>query len=248
VIEQAAILEADAQAMHHLSLDAETPVLVLANSGWHPGVLGLISSRLKEKYNRPVFAVSLDPDGGGHGSGRSITGVDLGTAVRKAVDEGVLASGGGHAMAAGVSLKANGLVSFTAFMRNAIQASVREARLYAGQAIDVVSTAKGLSALMFEDLERAGPYGSHMPEPIFALANQLVEDVRVVGQNHVRLRLKGDDGGSTNAISFRASETTFGQALLAHGGKRMHVAGTLSLDQWSGTPRVQMRLVDVALV
>ena len=247
VIEQAAILEADAQAIHQLSVDEQIPVIVLAHSGWHPGVLGLISSRLKEKYNRPVFSISLEADGSGHGSGRSISGVDLGTAVRKAVDEGVLASGGGHAMAAGISLNANGLARFSAFMRHAIEADVREARLYAGQAIDVVSTAKGLSTSMFEDFERAGPYGSHMSEPIFALANQIVEDVRIVGQSHVRLRLKGEDCGITNAISFRSSETVFGQALLAHYGKRMHVAGTLSLDQWSSSPRVQMRLVDAAL-
>ncbi len=248
VIEQAALLDAEAQAIQQLDQDPDRAVIVLAHENWHPGILGLISSRLKEKYNRPVFSISLEEDGGGHGSGRSISGVDLGSAVRAAVEADVLTNGGGHAMAAGITVKPHGVRPFADFMTAYIRDAVGAARLYAGLAIDSVSTSQGLSVSLLEELDKAGPYGANMPEPVFAIADQLVDDVRIVGMQHVKLRLRGGDGGIFNAMIFRAADTLFGQELLRRQGTRLHVAGTLSVDHWGNIPRVQMRLMDAANV
>jgi single-stranded-DNA-specific exonuclease len=246
VIEQAAESQAEAEALASLGLEDKGNVIVTASEGWHPGVVGLVASRLKEKFQRPAFAVALEPGGTGTGSGRSIPGVDLGAAVRSAVREGLLVKGGGHAMAAGITLRKERLAEFRAFMEQTLASVVTEARHVKEFLIDGAVSARGVTTDFAAILNRAGPFGSGNPEPVIALpAHQLIY-ADEVGQAHLRLRFKSSDGAIVNAIAFRSVGQKLGQALLANRGQSLHVAGSVSVDRWQGAERVQLRVIDVA--
>ena len=238
------LAEAEALALVGLD-DTGASVVVTAGEGWHPGIVGIIAGRLREKFGRPAFAIALQP-GGGTGSGRSIPGVDLGRAVRGAVEAGVLVKGGGHAMAAGVTLGAGGVAAFRAFIEAELAAAANAAREADALAIDATLTAAGATPALVADLERAGPFGSGSPEPVFVLPAHRVADVAPVGKGHVRLRAVAGDGTSIDAICFRAADEPLGKALLASRGESLHLAGTLSVDRWGGRERVQLRLLDAA--
>jgi single-stranded-DNA-specific exonuclease len=245
-IELATVAQAEAEAMAALGLEDKGAIVVTAGQGWHPGVVGLVAARLKERYGRPAFAIAVDASGTGTGSGRSIAGVDLGRAVRRAVQDGVLVKGGGHAMAAGITLRKDGLAAFRAFMEDALSAAVTLARRERALSIDGAVSAGGVNVALCEMLARAGPYGAGNPEPLLALPGHTLSYADVVGENHIRARFKSPDGKFVNAIAFRAAGTDLGRALLDKRGDPMHAAGTLSIDRWQGEERVQMRLVDLA--
>src|ERR1700690_500333 len=183
-IELATVAQAEAEAMAALGLEEKGAVVVTAGQGWHPGVVGLVAARLKERYGRPAFAIALEP--GGTGSGRSIAGVDLGLAVRRAVREGLLLKGGGHAMAAGITLKKDALAAFRAYLEDALSASVAAARRESGLAIDGAVSAGGVNLALVEMLARAGPYGAGNPEPMLALPAHTLSYADLVGENHIR--------------------------------------------------------------
>jgi single-stranded-DNA-specific exonuclease len=247
VIEQAAEAQAEAEALASIGLEDKLAVIVTASEGWHPGVVGLVASRLKEKFSRPAFAIALEPGGIGTGSGRSIAGVDLGKAVRQAVADGLLLKGGGHAMAAGVTLRKEKLAEFRAYLENALARDVAEARHVNELYIDGAVSARAVTPELATTLNRAGPFGSGNPEPVLALpAHQLVF-ADEVGQAHLRLRFKSGDGAIVNGIAFRSVGQKLGNALLANRGQQLHVAGSLSVDRYQGAERVQFRVVDVAL-
>ncbi len=246
-IELATVAQAEAEAMAALGLEEKGAVVVTAGEGWHPGVVGLVAARLKERYGRPAFAIALEPGGIGTGSGRSIAGVDLGQAVRRAVREGLLLKGGGHAMAAGITLKKGTLAAFRAFCEDALAAPVEAARRESGLAIDGAVSAGGVNLALVDMLSRAGPYGAGNPEPTLALPAHTLAYADVVGENHIRARFKSGDGKQVNAIAFRAAGKPLGQALLDNRGRPMHAAGSLAIDRWQGEERVQMRLTDVAM-
>ncbi|TGN89834.1 single-stranded-DNA-specific exonuclease RecJ [Bradyrhizobium yuanmingense] len=247
VIEQAAEAQAEAEALASIGLEDKLAVIVTASEGWHPGVVGLVASRLKEKFSRPAFAIALEPGGIGTGSGRSIAGVDLGKAVRQAVADGILLKGGGHAMAAGVTLRKEKLAEFRAYLETALARDVAEARHVNELYIDGAVTARAVTPELAATLNRAGPFGSGNSEPVLALpAHQLVF-ADEVGQSHLRLRFKAGDGAIVNGIAFRSVGQKLGNALLANRGQQMHVAGSLSVDRYQGAERVQFRVVDVAL-
>jgi len=209
--------------------------------------VGLVASRLKEKFARPAFAVALEPGGIGTGSGRSISGVDLGKAVRNAVKEGILMKGGGHAMAAGVTLRKERLADFRAFMETALAADVANSRRENELLIDGAVTARAVTPELVATLNRAGPFGSANPEPVIALpAHQLVY-ADEVGEAHLRLRFKSGDGAIVNGIAFRAVGQKLGNALVENRGQPLHVAGSLAVDRWQGAERVQLRVLDVAV-
>ena len=232
--------------MAALGLEEKGAVVVTAAANWHPGVVGLIAARLKERFNRPAFAIALEPGGTGTGSGRSIAGVDLGQVVRRAVGEGLLLKGGGHAMAAGVTLKHGALGAFRAYLENALAASVEVARADRSLLIDGAVSAAGANVELINTIAKAGPFGAGNPEPVIALPSHRVIYAEQVGQAHVRARLKAGDGATVNAIAFRAAGQPLGQALIEGRGQAFHAAGTLSIDRWNGAERVQMRLIDVA--
>jgi single-stranded-DNA-specific exonuclease len=245
-IERDCVLQAEAEAEASLGKDDNVPVIVTAAEGWHPGVVGLVAARLRERYGRPSFAIALGAGGVGTGSGRSIPGADLGQVVRQAVADGLLLKGGGHAMAAGVTLHKDRLAQFRAFLEDALRAPVTAARREDLLSIDGAVSAAGVTVELCNLLARGGPYGSGNPEPILALPNHTIAFADPVGENHVRVRLRSLDGAFVNAIAFRAADKPLGRALLENRGRAVHAAGCLAVDRYQGTERVQFRVIDIA--
>jgi single-stranded-DNA-specific exonuclease len=245
VIERATVEEAEAEALASLGLAEEGAAVVVAGEGWHPGVVGLVASRLKDRYRRPAFAIAFLGETG-TGSGRSIPGVDLGKVVRLAVDRGLLVKGGGHAMAAGLTITRERVDDFRSFLEEQVGAAVALARQDESLLIDAAMTAASARPDLVTSIERAGPFGAGNPEPVFVFpAHQLVDVVRV-GTNHIKVRALAGDGTKIDAIAFRAADSPLGEALLAARGTSVHLAGHLSLDHWGGNERVQLRLIDMA--
>jgi single-stranded-DNA-specific exonuclease len=245
-IEQGMLAEAEAEALASLGLEEKGAVVVTAAANWHPGVVGLIAARLKERFNRPAFAIALEPGGTGTGSGRSIQGVDLGKAVRQAVADSLILKGGGHAMAAGVTLKRERLAEFRAYLEQTLAENVATSRAEHSLLVDGAVSASGANAALIATLGRAGPFGAGNPEPVIVLPAHTVAFADRVGENHVRARLKSGDGAVLDAIAFRANEQPIGKALMASRGRAIHAAGTLCVDRWNGSERVQLRISDVA--
>jgi single-stranded-DNA-specific exonuclease len=245
-IELKTLAEAEAEALAALGIEEKGAVVVTAAPGWHPGIVGLVAARLKERFDRPAFAIALEASGRGSGSGRSIPGVDIGRVVRAAVAQGLLLKGGGHAMAAGVTLATERLAEFRSYLETSLAGAVDAARRDDALLIDGAVVASGSTPDLVTTIARAGPFGSGNPEPVFALPSHTVAYADIVGQNHVRARLRAADGTMIPAIAFRCVGRPLGDALLAHRGRQVHAAGTLSLDRRQGENAVQMRLIDIA--
>src|SRR5712671_1062613 len=247
VIEAATVAEAEAEAMAALGIEEKGAVVVTAAAGWHPGVVGLVAARLKEKFGRPAFAIALEPGDSGTGSGRSIPGVDLGRVVRHAVAQGLLTKGGGHAMAAGITLKRGALGAFRAYLEETLAPMVESARREDALLIDGAVSATAANIDLHATIDRAGPFGAGNPEPVIALPGHAIAYAEPVGQAHVRARFRAGDGAIINAIAFRAVGQKLGDALLNNRGQPVHVAGCLAVDRWQGQERLQMRIIDIAL-
>jgi len=242
VMLEEAIAEADAEIG-----GGEGPaVLVTASERWHAGVVGLIASRLKDRFHRPAVAIAMQPNGVGTGSGRSVAGVDLGHAVRRAVERGILVKGGGHAMAAGLTVEKPRLGELRAFLEESLRRAVSGSEEADGLAVDAALSARGASLDLISLVDRAGPFGSGNAEPMFAFPAHQVTFADANGNGHVRVTLRGADGTTLKATAFRAADTPLGRALLAGRGRQMHVAGTLSIDSWQGRRQPALRIVDVA--
>lgn len=238
--------EAEAEALAEYGNGDGASVIITARESWHPGIVGLIASRLKDKFRRPAFAIAFDSAGKGTGSGRSINGFDMGRMVRAAVDAGLLVKGGGHAMAAGLTVERSNLGKLRAFFTEKAEKQV--AGLVANETlkIDGAIGASGATVELIDRLETAGPYGSGHPQPIFALPSHRLRDSRLVGQSHIKITLEAQDGGRVDGIAFRAAETPLGELLMSSRGAQIHVAGTLGADHWQGSRRVQLRVTDAA--
>ncbi|WP_336487202.1 single-stranded-DNA-specific exonuclease RecJ [Methylobacterium nigriterrae] len=245
-IEAEAVQAAEAEMDRALGLDPDRPVLVAGSADWHPGIVGLIAARLKERFGRPAFAFALRPDGTAVGSGRSILGADLGLAVRAGVEAGLALKGGGHAMAAGATLASGDLARFQAHLAEALGSAVQAARAVEALLLDGTVSAGGATAETVRLIQRAGPFGQGAPEPVFALPRHRIVDAGIVGHGHVRARLRSRDGQAIGAITFRAAHGPLGQAVLNGVGREFHVAGTLSCDRWRGAERAQVRICDLA--
>ncbi len=245
-MEAAMLQEAEAEALAEYGNGDGASVIVTARENWHPGIVGLIASRLKDKFRRPAFAIAFDPMGKGTGSGRSINGFDMGRMVRAAVDAGLLVKGGGHAMAAGLTVERSNLGKLRAFFTEKAEKQV--AGLVANETlkIDGALGASGATVELIDRLETAGPYGSGHPQPVFALPSHRLRDSRLVGQSHIKITLEAQDGGRVDGIAFRAAETPLGELLMSSRGAQIHVAGTLGADHWQGSRRVQLRVTDAA--
>ncbi|MBZ8134535.1 single-stranded-DNA-specific exonuclease RecJ [Afifella sp. IM 167] len=247
-IEAEAVAEAAADTEAAIARRGATPPLVLAvGETWHPGVVGLVAARLKERFGRPAFAVTFDgPGADGTGSGRSIPGVDLGAAVRAAVAEGILKKGGGHHMAAGITVERGRLADFSAFLEARLAGAVEKALAEDFLKLDALVTAEGASRELFAELEKCGPYGAGHASPVVALPAHRIAYADVVGTSHVKLDLRSASGGRIKAMAFREAESPLGQALLKGRGEPMHVAGTLTLNRWGGQEKVELRVLDAA--
>ena len=247
IVEAQMLEEADAQvAVAAGPLRDPGPLVFASSPDWHPGIVGLIAARLKERWKRPAFAISFDRGEMGTGSGRSIAGVDLGQAVRAALEAGLVTKGGGHAMAAGLTVAAGQLDALRAFLSERLSQSVASASAEAVLAVDGLLTAGGATADFVDRVERAGPFGSGNPDPVFVFPAHRIQFADEVGQGHVRLTIASADGSSMKAIAFRAANEPLGKLIFAARGRNLHLAGSLSLDHWQGEPRVQLRLVDAA--
>jgi len=223
-------------------------VQVVAGHGWHPGVIGIVAGRIKEKTGKPALVIALDADTGqGKGSGRSIAGVDLGAAIIAARESGLLVAGGGHAMAAGLTIDEARLEQFSDWLESHLAGPV--ARASAGQVLrlDLSLAPRGLNPLLVETLDAAGPFGVGWPGPRIAVGPVRLVKADVVGNAHLRLIAAGDDGASFKAIAFRAAESTMGQTLL-HGarGRKLWLAGRAKIDDWGPRPAAELHLEDAA--
>ncbi|MCR4268879.1 single-stranded-DNA-specific exonuclease RecJ [Nitratireductor sp. ZSWI3] len=245
-MEMVMLAEARAEADAELMAGEGPAVLVTASERWHPGIVGLIASRLKDHARRPAFAIAFDPNGRGTGSGRSIPGFDLGKLVREAVAEGLLVKGGGHAMAAGITVERAMLGRLRAFFEERAAAAVMRLRDAESLKIDAALSAEGAGLALLDALETAGPYGSGHPTPVLALPRHRLADARVVGNGHVKAELRSQTGARIEAIAFRAAETDLGTFLFNSRGNTLHVAGTLAANHWNGNRRVQLRIQDAA--
>jgi single-stranded-DNA-specific exonuclease len=239
------LAEAEAEAMASLGLEEQGAVVVVSGDGWHPGVVGLVASRLKERFRRPAVAIAFDGETG-TGSARSIAGVDLGRSVRAAVEAGVLVKGGGHAMAAGLTVERARLGDLRAFLEQRLGAAVAAAREVDGMEVDGALTARGLTLALVEQIERAGPFGAGAPEPTFALPRHRITDVADVGDQHLRVRATSGDGSSVSMMAFRARGAPLGDFLKARRGESVHLLGHLGVDSFRGEQRPQFRLIDAA--
>ena len=246
VIEAAALEDGQAQADRQVLENPDCAVLLVGSADWHPGVVGLVAARLKERFRRPAFAIAWGADGSGTGSGRSVPGVDLGAAVRGAVEAGLLVKGGGHAMAAGLTVMQSAVKDLSVWLQDRLAAQAAIFRRDAALRIDGLITASAATAPLVHLLEKAGPYGSASPEPVFALPNHVLVDATIVSaQEHVRVRLKAGDGVILNGIAFRAGSQPLGQALRRAVGHAVHVTGTLGIDRWGGAEKPQLRVIDM---
>ncbi|MCR9070368.1 MAG: single-stranded-DNA-specific exonuclease RecJ [Alphaproteobacteria bacterium] len=223
----------------------DSPVLVVAGDGWHPGVVGIVASRLKDRFHRPACVIGVD-GGVGKGSGRSVPGVDLGAAVIAAHQAGVLEKGGGHAMAAGFTVAASQIEAFRAFLAERVSAALSGSPLVAELSVDAAVSPRGANADLVRAVSRVGPFGTGNSEPRFVLSGARIVSSGVVGENHVRCTLAGGDGGRVNAIAFRAMAGDLGPALLQAGQLPVHVAGHLRLDDFRGGDNVQLVIDDAA--
>lgn len=241
------LMEAEAEASLEISGGEGASVIVTASDNWHPGIVGLLASRLKEKARRPAFAIAFNPSGVGSGSGRSIAGLDLGRLVRGALDKGLLVKGGGHAMAAGITIERAKLGALRAFFEEEAAQAVSRLREKQSLSIDGALAASGATVSLYEALQKAGPYGSAHPQPVLALPHHVLADVRGVGRDHVRVALRGADGKRVAAIAFRAAEGDLGRFLFNNIGQSVHIAGNLSLNHWNGSVTPQIQILDAAL-
>jgi single-stranded-DNA-specific exonuclease len=222
-------------------------VAVVSAGGWHPGVIGIVAGRLKEKLGRPALVVALDNEGIGKGSGRSIGGVDLGAAILAAKDMGLLVAGGGHAMAAGVTVTADRLDALADFLDERLASDVAKSRDDRALLLDAVVAPGGVTPSLVEALEAGGPYGAGWPAPRIAAGAVRVIKADVVGQGHVRTIVSGRDGRSIKTIAFRAADNALGQALLGAGpDRKLWIAGRPKIDDWGSRPAAELHVEDAA--
>ncbi len=251
-IETETLDQAMAEAEMLLDGEPELPIILLGAENWHKGVVGLVASRLTDRFQRPSCVLSWTKDGAsgsvsGTGSLRSVSGVDIGGAVRAAVAAGLLLKGGGHAMAAGLTVAREKVEELKVFLATELRASSHEARAAAALEVDGALTPSAANQELISLLDRAGPYGQGNPQPVFAFPAHRVRYAKVVGDAHVRATIEAGDGSRLDAIAFRAAGQPLGDLLLeANGGMPLHVCGTLRRDTWGGRNRIELTIQDAA--
>ena len=224
----------------------EAAAIVVAGEGWHPGVVGIVAGRLRERYRRPVVVIGVDPVTGiGKGSGRSQPGVNLGRAIQAGFEAGLLMAGGGHAMAAGLTVRADRIDALRAFLLDRLMDESAAAAEQDVVEIDALISPKGADRALYQDFQRLTPFGPGNPEPMFAAADVIIDYPQAMRGGHIRCVLTDGAGGKLKAIAWRAEDTDLGRRLLAGGGG-VHVAGRLKADDWNGRQGVQLEIEDLA--
>ena len=239
------VVQEEAEAM--LPGQHNRAVALLSGEGWHPGVIGIVAGRIKEKSGKPAIVIAVDADGVGKGSGRSIAGVDLGAAIIAAREAGLLEAGGGHAMAAGLTVRADRIEMLADWLDAHLASDIARASGRQALLVDAVLNPRGLNPAFVDAMEAAGPYGMGWPGPRVVTGPVRIVKCDVVGKDHVRAIVAGDDGASFKAMAFRQGETSLGQQLL-HGekGRKYWFAGRAKIDDWGATPKAELHLDDIA--
>jgi single-stranded-DNA-specific exonuclease len=241
-----AVLDEAVRLIERESNQADAPCLVVAQDDWHPGVIGIVAGRLRERYRKPVVVVGVDRAANvGKGSGRSQPGVNLGRAVQAAFEEGLLLAGGGHAMAAGLSVRPDAIPELRAFLCERLAAETEAAAAEDGLDIDALVTTRGCDRTLWQDFQRLAPFGPGNPEPLFAAADVRIERPMALKGGHVRCTLVDGSGGKLKAVAWRSDETELGRRLLVEGGA-IHVVGRLKPDDWQGREGVEFEIEDAA--
>ncbi|MCG7575154.1 single-stranded-DNA-specific exonuclease RecJ [Phaeobacter sp. CNT1-3] len=237
-VRAAALEQAEERGLDH-------PLVWAAGEGWHPGVVGIVASRLKEATNRPAIVIGFDGDIG-KGSGRSVSGVDLGASIQKLAAEGLLIKGGGHKMAAGLTVARDKL---DAAMARLSELLAKQGAGDAGPAdlkLDGVLMPGAASIELIEQIEKAGPFGASAAAPRYVFPDVEIRFAKRVGESHLKINFTDGMGPRIDAICFGAFDTMLGERLLNHGGARFHLAGRLEINSWGGRQQVQLRLEDAA--
>lgn len=222
------------------------PVIVAANVGWHPGVIGIVAGRLKEHFNRPTLVIAIDDNGEAKGSARSVIGVDMGAAVTAARQAEILTAGGGHAMAAGLSLKAENIDALGVFLNERLKSTVEKAMKALSLKLDGVLSLSAVSPSLVHQLDVIGPYGQGNAQPRFAFADCYISYVDIVGKDHVKVSLKGPDGCNVKAMAFRSADKPLGRLLLESRGQQIKIAGTIRNNHWNGQTSAEIFIEDAA--
>lgn len=244
--EERRAIEAEVQQSAE-AIEVNGAVAVVAARGWHPGVIGIVAGRLKEKLGRPAIVIAIGDDGIGKGSGRSIAGVDLGAAILAAKEAGLLIAGGGHAMAAGVTVAEGQIAAFTAFLEAKLAENVARAAGERALLLDAVLAPGGVNPALVDAMEAGGPYGMGWPAPRVAAGPVRIIKCDVVGNGHVRAIVAGEDGRSIKCVAFRAADTPLGLALLgAPRDRRLWIAGRAKIDDWGARPAAEIHIEDAA--
>lgn len=223
----------------------DAPLVWAAGEGWHPGVVGIVASRLKESANRPAIVIGLDGDEG-KGSGRSVSGVDLGASIQRLAAEGLLIKGGGHKMAAGLTVARDQLEPAMARLSELLEKQGAGSAGPADLRLDGALMPGAATIALIEQIEQVGPFGASAPAPRFAMPDMQIRFAKKVGENHLKLTISDGMGGTLDAICFGAFDSALGPRLSDHGGARFHLAGRLEINTWNGRQRVQLRLEDAA--
>lgn len=248
--EERRAIEAAVQEAAELQLAGQhnRSVILVSGEGWHPGVIGIVAGRIKEKTGRPAIVIALDADGTGKGSGRSVSGVDLGAAIISAREAGLLVAGGGHAMAAGLTIDTAMVDRLADWLDERLAGDVARATEEKSLLIDALLTPRGLQPAFIEAMDGAGPYGTGWPGPRIVTGPVRIIKCDIVGKDHVRAIVSGDDGASFKAMAFRQGETELGQRLL-HGqrGQKYMLAGRAKVDDWGSVPKAELHIDDIAL-
>lgn len=239
------VVQEQAEAM--LSGQHNRAVALLSGDGWHPGVIGIVAGRIKEKTGKPSIVIAVDENGVGKGSGRSIAGVDLGAAIISAREAGLLVAGGGHAMAAGLTVDKDKIDALADWLDERLSKDVANASGAKALLIDAIVAPRGLNPVFVDAMESAGPYGMGWPGPRVVTGPCRIIKCDIVGKDHVRAIVAGDDGHSFKAMAFRQGETSLGQMML-HGdrGRRYWFAGRAKTDDWGATPKAELHIDDIA--
>ncbi len=246
-MEQRCCQEAILQAEERIAAEPDLPLLIVGSATWHKGLVGLVASRLTDRFRRPALVMAWDEAAGeGTGSARSIAGADIGYAVRASLAKGLAKKGGGHAMAAGVTIERARLEEFGAFMRAELEAGVLAARDVSALSVDGALTPEAATSEFADLLEKAGPYGAGNPSPRFVFPAHRISFAKLMGEAHVRCSLKSGGGAIIGGIAFRAAGTPLGDAMLSSDGRSFHVAGRLQRDSWGGREKIEVLIEDLA--
>lgn len=245
-LQEEILREAMAEAEKH---DKSRQVTVVAMNGWHAGIIGIVAGRLKDQFERPAIVIGINADGVGKGSGRSIPGVNLGRAIQNARKAGILDAGGGHEMAAGLTVASDKIEIFQGFIEEALSEEVEQACKSLSDRVDaLMSTGGAANAELMADIDRVGPYGAKNPEPVFVFPDLRISYAQRLKGGHVRCAFEDTAGTRLSGIAFRADESGIADILLNPNPPHVHVAGRLKENSWNGRTKIDLQLTDLMIL